>query len=149
MKNHEECIDQLKELLKGTHMGIEIMKDLKEKLQSPELKKEMNEVLEKFQHHMELLQRQIHLLQEEEEDVSGIMETISILFNKMKYLTLDGDEEILAQALDAIEMGQKALDLFEQRHFIMSEALQKDFLMIKDDYESIYHNLHKRLLLLQ
>ena len=61
----------------------------------------------------------------------------------MKNLTLANDEQVLEEALKSIEMGQKALRDFDDRHFNMSENLCKELSIMKDDYSIIHHSLHK------
>lgn len=143
MNKREDLIEELNQLLKGTHMGAFIFEDLHEKIMDPELAMEFANYLRILKRHEQLLTRHIVQLEGDPLDTSGIKGTMADLMSMMKNLTLANDEQVLEEALKSIEMGQKALRDFDDRHFNMSENLCKELSIMKDDYSIIHHSLHK------
>lgn len=143
MNQREDLIEELNQLLKGTHMGAFIFEDLNEKISDHDLKKEFHNFLKILKQHEEFLTQHILVLEGEPVDSSGFMGTMADMMAMVKNLVIVTDVQVVEEAMKSIEMGIKALRDFDEKHFTLSETLQKEVDTMKDDYSSIYHILHK------
>jgi len=143
MNEREDLIEELNQLLKGTHMGAFVFEDLREKITDAALKKEFQHYLSLLKNHEKMLTKHISALQGDPVDTSGIMGTITDMMSMVKNMMISDDLQVINEAVKAIEMGLKALRDFDDRHFTLSETMNKEIAMMKDDYQSIYHSLHK------
>ncbi len=146
MNQREDLILELNQLLKGTHMGAFVFEDLLEKLNEAGLKQEFQHFLSLLKGHEVMLTRHIQELNGEPVDSSGLKGTIADMMTMIKNMVIATDTEVIQEAKKAIEMGKKALQDFDDRHFTLSETLTKEIAMMKDDYDCIYHTLHKFLI---
>ena len=73
-------------------------------------------------------------------------ERFADLMTMVKHLVVNNDREIADEALKAINMGKKALRDFKERYQVPM-ALQKLLQVMGDDYETIYHRLHRIVLI--
>lgn len=146
MDQREDLIEELNQLLKGTHMGAFVFEDLRDKINDQELKLNFHHYLELLKNHEEMLTKHIVHLNGEPIDSSGFMGTITDMMSMIKNLVLTDDVQIVEEAAKAIEMGLKALRDFDDKHFTLSETMQKEIDIMKDDYQTIYHSLHKYLI---
>ena len=78
-------------------------------------------------------------------DTSGFMGTMTDMMSMIKNLIIVTDIQVIEEATKSIEMGLKALRDFDDKHFTLSQTMQKEIQIMKDDYSSIYHDLHKFL----
>lgn len=145
MDQREDLIEELNQLLKGTHMGAFIFEDLSDKISDHQLKQEFHRILKRLKNHEEMLTSHISELGGEPVDTSGFMGTMADMMNMIKNLVIVTDVQVVEEATKSIEMGLKALHDFDDRHFTLSEKMQKEIQVMKDDYSSIYHDLHKFL----
>lgn len=145
MNAREDLIQELNQLLKGTHMGAFVFEDLQDKISDHDLKCEFKKILKFLKAHEEMLTGHILEIQGEPVDTSGFMGTMVDMMNMIKDLVIITDVQVAEEALKSIEMGMKALRDFDDKHFTLSETMQKEIDIMKDDYSSIYHNLHKFL----
>lgn len=145
MNEREDLIEELNQLLKGTHMGAFIFKDLGDKIADHNLKEEFHRILKLLKKHEEMLTFHITNIQGEPVDTSGIMGTMSDMMNMIKNLIIVTDVQVVEEATKSIEMGLKALRDFDDKHFTIDETMHKEIQIMKDDYSSIYHDLHKFL----
>ena len=146
MDKREDLIEELNQLLKGTHMGAFVFEDLKDKIDSSSLKVEFTSYLKLLKQHEEMLTRHIMTLQGEPVDTSGFMGTLTDMMSMIKDLVIVSDVQVIEEATKSIEMGLKALRDFDDRHFTLSETMRKEIAIMKDDYSTIYHALHKSLI---
>lgn len=146
MNQREDLIQELNQLLKGTHMGAFVFEDLLEKLNEAGLIQEFQHFLSLLKGHEVMLTRHIQELNGEPVDSSGLKGTIADMMTMIKNMVIATDTEVIQEAKKAIEMGKKALQDFDDRHFTLSETLTKEIAMMKDDYDCIYHTLHKFLI---
>ena len=68
------------------------------------------------------------------------------MMSMIKNMVVVGDIQVVEEAVKAIEMGLKAIRDFDDRHFTLSETMRKEIDIMKDDYQMIYHSLHKYMI---
>lgn len=141
-----DLIEELNQLLKGTHMGAFVFEDLREKVVDEKLRLEFHHYLELLKNHEEMLTKHIMMIGGEPVDTSGFMGTLTDMMSMIKNMVVIGDIQVVEEALKAIEMGLKAIRDFNDRHFTLSEMMRKEIDVMKDDYQMIYHSLHKYLI---
>lgn len=144
--NQDKLIEELNQLLKGTHMGAYVFQDLRAKLQSPDVIKEFDRILEIISNHEKSLTKEILMLHGEPVDSAGIMGTMSEFMTTIKNLVLADDAAVISEAVKSIEMGGKAIRDFDEEHYTLHKPLQKTIRILEDDYSSIYHTLHHFLI---
>lgn len=139
-------IQELNQLLKGTHMGAFVFEDLREKVVDEKLRLEFHRYLELLKNHEDMLTKHITMIGGEPVDTSGFMGTITDMMSMIKNMVVVGDIQVVEEAVKAIEMGLKAIRDFDDRHFTLSETMRKEIDIMKDDYQMIYHSLHKYMI---
>ncbi len=147
MNQREDLIQELNQLLKGTHMGAFLFEDLRDKLMDRDLKQAFHQYLTLLKEHEEMITTHIHKLGGESVDHAGVMGTISDVMSMIKNMTLLDDQAVITEAMKGIEMGMKALRNFDECHFNMSQTLNWELDIMRDDYHIIFHSLHKHGLL--
>lgn len=145
MNQREDLIEELNQLLKGTHMGAFVFEDLREKISDHALREEFHNYLNLIKGHEDMLTRHIQEVQGDPVDTSGFMGTMADMMSMIKNMTITTDKQVIEEATKSIEMGLKALRDFDDRHFTLSDTMCKELDVMKDDYSSIYHSLHKFL----
>lgn len=146
MNLRDDLIQELNQLLKGAHMGAFVFEDLSEKIEGQQLKLDFHHYLELLKNHEEMLTRHIISVNGEPVDTSGFMGTVTDMMSMIKNMVVTGDLQVVEEAIKAIEMGLKAIRDFDDRHFTLSETMRKEIDIMKDDYQTIYHSLHKYLI---
>ncbi len=141
-----DVIQELNQLLKGTHMGAFVFEDLREKVVDEKLRLEFRRYLELLKNHEDMLTKHITMIGGEPVDTSGFMGTITDMMSMIKNMVVVGDIQVVEEAVKAIEMGLKAIRDFDDRHFTLSETMRKEIDIMKDDYQMIYHSLHKYMI---
>lgn len=141
-----DLIQELNQLLKGTHMGAFMFEDLREKVVDEKLRLEFHRYLELLKNHEDMLTKHITMIGGEPVDTSGFMGTITDMMSMIKNMVVVGDIQVVEEAVKAIEMGLKAIRDFDDRHFTLSETMRKEIDIMKDDYQMIYHSLHKYMI---
>ena len=141
-----DLIQELNQLLKGTHMGAFVFEDLSEKVVDEKLRLEFHHYLELLKNHEDMLTKHITMIGGEPVDTSGFMGTITDMMSMIKNMVVVGDIQVVEEAVKAIEMGLKAIRDFDDRHFKLSETMRKEIDIMKDDYQMIYHSLHKYMI---
>ena len=141
-----DLIQELNQLLKGTHMGAFVFEDLREKVVDEKLRLEFHHYLELLKNHEDMLTKHITMIVGEPVDTSGFMGTITDMMSMIKNMVVVGDIQVVEEAVKAIEMGLKAIRDFDDRHFTLSETMRKEIDIMKDDYQMIYHSLHKYMI---
>ncbi|MEG0519887.1 MAG: DUF2383 domain-containing protein [Erysipelotrichaceae bacterium] len=141
-----KLIEEINQLLKGTFMGIFMFNNLVEKLKSDELKKMYNEIIIIFKNHEIGLTRQIKELNGIPVNSAGFKGTIVDMMEMAKNLLIINDMQVLEEGIKSIKAANNAIRIFDNNHFVVSAELQKDIVIMKDDYASIYHKLHKCLI---
>lgn len=141
-----DLIQELNQLLKGTHMGAFVFEDLREKVVDEKLRLEFHRYLELLKNHEDMLTKHITMIGGEPVDTSGFMGTITDMMSMIKNMVVVGDIQVVEEAVKAIEMGLKAIRDFDDRHFTLSETMRKEIDIMKDDYQMIYHSLHKYMI---
>lgn len=143
MNQREDLIEELNQLLKGTHMGAFVFEDLRDKISDHTLKTEFDRILKILKGHEDMLTRHIQEVNGDPVDTAGIKGTMADMMSMLKNLVIVTDVQVIDEATKSIEMGLKALRDFDDRHFTLSETMQREIEAMKDDYSSIYHTLHK------
>lgn len=141
-----KLVEELNQLLKGTHMGAYIFNDLKEKLVSKELKDVFDQILDNLHTHERSLCALIVSEHGNAQDSAGVKGTIADIMQSLKNLTLISDKEVLEEAVKAMDMAIKAIKDFDEKHFNLKENMEKTMRIMLDDYNSSYHMLHKFLI---
>ncbi len=141
-----DLIQELNQLLKGTHMGAFVFEDLREKVVDEKLRLEFHRYLELLKNHEDMLTKHITMIGGEPVDTSGFMGTITDMMSMIKNMVVVGDIQVVEEAVKAIEMGLKAIRDFDDRHLTLSETMRKEIDIMKDDYQMIYHSLHKYMI---
>lgn len=143
MKTEEKTIEELNQLLKGTHMGASIFEDLRSKLNSETLNKEFNEILFALHTHEKSLTALIISEKGEPIDSAGLLGSITDMISHIKNLSLTSDKEILEEAAKNMKSADKALKEFNQRHNVLNPNMEKTISIMKEDYKSILHKLER------
>ena len=136
MEDNFRNIERLNKFLKGIHMGEITFKDYLEKAQSPKLQNELNRIIESFKRHEEAITKRINDLGGNAADSVGIIGGMGQLFEKIKLLTADKDEEVLEHAIKAMEMGIKNADKFIRENKDLEESLLNDVKGVVKDYDN-------------
>ncbi len=136
-------IQDLNELLQGTHMGASTFKEYLSQARNGELHTLLEESLALFHtHEKELTHRILDRGGNPEDDVP-VMGMISSFFEKIKTMMAENDEQILDYALRALDMGMKSTKQFEEKHASENmEAAQLAEEMIKgykEQYKKLTH----------
>lgn len=138
-----KLVEEINQLLKGSHMGANVFQDLREKLKSKELKDVFDQILDNLHTHERALTALVISEHGDPQDTAGIKGSITDFMQSMKNMTLMSDKEVLNEAVKAMEMAIKALKDFDEKHFTLKEDMEKTIRIMRDDYSSIYHMLHK------
>ena len=146
MNKREDLIEELNQLLKGTHMGAFVFEDLSDKISDHTLKVEFQRILKVLKQHEEMLTQHIEEVDGNPVDTSGFKGMMADMMSMLKNLVIVTDVEVIDEATKSIEMGLKALRDFDDRHLTLSDEMRKEIDIMKDDYLCIYHSLHKCLL---
>lgn len=140
-KQHQT--EELKQLLRGTYIGISVFENLKEHLKSKELKEVFAQILDNFKTHERALAALVIAQHEEVPRDLGMQGKLSQLMQAIKSMTLASDKEILSEALKALKMADDELKEFTERHYTLREDVEKTVRIMQDDYAGSYHMLHK------
>lgn len=146
MNRIEDLVEELNQLLKGTHMGAFVFEDLSEKISDHTLKIEFHRILKLLKGHEDMLTMHIERINGNPVDTAGLMGTMSEMMSMVKNLVIVTDVEIIEEATKSIEMGLKALRDFDDKHLTLDDEMRKEIEVMKDDYSCIYHSLHKSLI---
>ena len=64
----------------------------------------------------------------------------------LKNLMITSDKQVLEEAVKNMKMAQKALHAFDEKHLVLNDQMKKTMRIMQEDYESMYHMLHKYLI---
>ena len=107
MENNTELINLLNDFLVGIDMGTDTFRSYEEKLESEDLKNEFKKILSTFASQKEIVVSQINKLGGEVDESLDIGQEIGSLFSKLKDALITDDEEVLKNAVKAMDMGVK------------------------------------------
>lgn len=139
----KRCVQELNQLLKGTHMGVSLFEDLKMKVEDPKLIKLIDDCLKRLRKHMELLAHHVREMDEEPAEDGGFFQGISEIAAMVKTMPIVEDEELAKECVRYMEMAIKALNAFEQKQYILEPMVQRSLYYMRDDYMIIYHTFHQ------
>lgn len=129
-------IQEMNKFLKGIHMGGTTFKEYLDKAQSQKLKDELIKIIESFKKHEEVITKSISDLGGDAADSLGIMGTMGQLFEKVKLITADTDEEVLEHAIKAMDMGIKNANKFIEENKNLDDSLMKEVKGVVKDYDN-------------
>jgi len=98
-------IKELNKFLKGIKMGTETFKKYEEKAQDTKLKEQLTHILSIFHSHDQKIAKAVLELGGQVHDSLGIEGEMALMFEKLKEIFVDTDQEILEHAIKAIDMG--------------------------------------------
>ena len=107
MDDNTELIKLLNDFLVGIDMGTDTFRSYEEKLESEDLKNEFKKILSTFASQKEIVVSQINKLGGEVDESLDIGQEIGSLFSKLKDALITDDEEVLKNAVKAMDMGVK------------------------------------------
>lgn len=105
MNKNKEVIKKLNGMLKGIDMGYDTFKIYEEKVQDSNLKNEFSKILSTINSQKQVLISHIEQLDGDAKDSSGVVGEIANIFEKMKDVFMNTDEEVLHNAIKSIDMG--------------------------------------------
>lgn len=108
--DNSELIKLLNDFLVGINMGSDTFKSYEEKLENQDLKNEFKKILSTFASQKEIVVSQINKLGGEVDESLDIGQEIGSLFSKLKDALITDDEEVLENAVKAMDMGVKQGD---------------------------------------
>ena len=108
--DNSELIKLLNDFLVGINMGSDTFKSYEEKLENQDLKNEFKKILSTFASQKEIVVSQINKLGGEVDESLDIGQEIGSLFSKLKDALITDDEEVLENAVRAMDMGVKQGD---------------------------------------
>ena len=144
--DNNAIVEELNQLLKGTHMGIGIFEDLEGKLQSERLKTEFHGLLDKLKMHAHSLSALIQTCGGDPVESAGWKGMVTDAVEMLKNLMISNDKQVLEEAVKNMKMAQKALHAFDEKHPVLNDQMKKTMRIMQEDYESMYHMLHKYLI---
>lgn len=137
------CVQELNQLLKGTHMGASLFEDIKCKANDPKLIQLIDDCLKRLRKHEELLAKHVLTMEEEPAQDGGFFQGISEMVEAIRTLTIDEDVELSKECMKYMEYALQALNKFEQKQFILEPMVQRSLYYMRDDYQIIYHSFHQ------
>lgn len=139
----ERIVQELNQLLKGTHMGASIFEDLRGKLESEMLHKEFHDFLQTFHLHEKSLTALIEAYGGEPLDTAGVMGTITDVISHIKNMAIGSDKAVLDTAYDNMQSALQAIRDFDTKNYMPDKQIEKTVGIMKADYASILHKLEK------
>ena len=121
-------------------MGASTFKIYLDETYDLELRKLLQEALDAFKHHEEVLTKKIITLGTDPSDEVPLMGMISEFFEKMKVKMADTDQT-LDYALRAIDMGIKGVENFQQKYSDLNQEIKQATTDLLNDYKLTYKKL--------
>ena len=140
------CVQELNQLLKGTHMGASLFEDLKGKANDPALIRLIDDCLQRLRRHQELLEEQVRMLEGEPAMNGGFFQGISEMVEKIRTFPIEADVELAKECIQYMESGLQALNQFEQKQYVLEPMVQRSLGCMRDDYQISYHSFHQYVL---
>ena len=141
-----QCCDEilvrdLNEILKGCRMGVNVFRDLLAEAQNDRFKAILKQALDIFHHHEIELTVRIRSYCCTVDDSESLMASVSELMEKFKAVMADSDEELLKNAIHAMDMAMKACRVFDEKHPAVPETVREVLDQLMEDYRQIYREL--------
>ncbi len=108
----KEIVIELNRVLKGTQMGLEAFENLQKKAKDNSLKQIFLQVQATYLMHSNILKERIDQLGGIPKEQVGLIGTLSQIYENIKNLTVDSDEEVLNEAYKACKTGFTMGDRF-------------------------------------
>lgn len=139
----KRCVQELNQLLKGTHMGASLFENLRYKVNDPKLKQLIDDCLKRLRKHEELLSKHVRMMDEEPAEDGGFFQGISEFMEMIHTLPMVEDAELAKECVKYMEYALQALNKFEQKQYILEPMVQRSLYYMRDDYQIIYHSFHQ------
>jgi bacterioferritin len=108
----KEIVIELNRVLKGIQMGLEAFESLQKKTKDNSLKQIFLQVQATYLMHSNILKERIDQLGGIPKEQVGLIGTLSQIYENIKNLTVDSDEEVLNEAYKACKTGFTMGDRF-------------------------------------
>lgn len=141
--DRNKTLQEMNKFLKGIHMGISTFKDYLEKSESRELQRELTNIINSFKKHEDIIKKRIEELGGNASESIGIIGSMGQIFEKIKLITADKDQEILEHAIKSMKMGIKNGNKFIEDNKSLDENLMKDVKNVVEDYCTHLKNLQQ------
>ncbi|SFU80065.1 protein of unknown function [Clostridium sp. DSM 8431] len=132
--DRKKTLQEMNKFLKGIHMGISTFKDYLEKSESRELRRELTSIIDSLKKHEKVITKRIKELGGNASESIGIIGSMGQIFEKIKLITADKDQEILCHTIKYMEIEVKNGNKFIQDNQGLEESLMKDVKCVVDEY---------------
>lgn len=140
MSYNTQLVEEYTMLLEGCHMGAKTFKIYLDETYDLELRKLLQEALNAFKHHEEVLTKKIIKLGTDPSDEIPLMGVISEFFERMKVMMADTDKT-LEYALRAVDMGIRNVEDFQQKYTDIHDEVRTATTDLLNDYKLTYKKL--------
>lgn len=139
-------VEEINQLLKGCHMGANLFQQYREKIKSEELHGVYDEIIDNLSLHEKALSALVISEHGEPKDSAGAMGSLTNFMYSFKNMQLASDLEVLEDSVKAMDMAIKAIQDFDESHDPQKPDLRKTIRIMRDDYKTMYHMLHKYMI---
>ena len=140
----EETIKQLNSFLKGINMGIDSFEIYLDKTDSSKLKHEFTKIISKFKSQKKIIISYIEKVNGDPNDSLGVSGEIASLFERVKDIFMNNDDEILKSATKAMYMGIKGGSnaITNLKNINANQSMINSLNDMLQEYEIILNNLN-------
>ena len=140
----EETIKQLNSFLKGINMGIDSFEIYLDKTDSSKLKHEFTKIISKFKSQKKIIISYIEKVNGDPNDSLGVSGEIASLFERVKDIFMNNDDEILKSATKAMDMGIKGGSnaITNLKKINANQSMINSLNDMLQEYEIILNNLN-------
>lgn len=140
----EETIKQLNSFLKGINMGIDSFEIYLDKTDSSKLKHEFTKIISKFKSQKKIIISYIEKVNGDPNDSLGVSGEIASLFERVKDIFMNNDDEILKSATKAMDMGIKGGSnaITNLKNINANQSMINSLNDMLQEYEIILNNLN-------
>lgn len=142
-RKSENNIKEMNKFLKGVHMGGSTFEAYLDKVEDPELKNELNIILESFKRHEEAITNRIEKIGGNAADTLGMIGTMAELFEKIKLIPVNTDLEVCEHAVKAMEMGIYQGEKFIDENRNLDLSLLDEVKAVVRDYDNQLRRVKK------
>lgn len=143
MDKNNEIVKELNDFLKGINMGYDTFKVYEEKAQDKDLKDEFSKILSTFSSQKEIIISYIEKFNGDVHDSLGIGGEIASMFEKLKDMFINTDEEILHNSIKAMDMGIKNSEkvIVSLNNIATDKSIANTVDNMVNEYKTILNNL--------
>lgn len=145
MDKNNEIVKELNDFLRGIHMGYDTFKIYEDKAQDKYLKDELSKVLSTFTSQKAKIISYIDEFNGDAKDSLGIGGEVASMFEKLKDIFMNNDEEILNNALKAMDMGIKSSEkvIFSLDNISTDKSIVNTIDNMVNEYKILFDKLNK------